>query len=51
MKDTLANGTSIASFKTTLIISEIVITALVLIGFFLIFNKFNKKNNEFKKKI
>lgn len=51
MKDSLTNTVSVSSFKTTLIISEIVITLLVLIGFYLIFNKFNNKNNEFKKKI
>jgi hypothetical protein len=48
MKDTLKNNISVESFKTTLIISEIVITALVLVGFFLIFNQFNKKNKAFK---
>ena len=50
MKDTVVNNISVSSFKTTLIISEIVITALVLIGFYLIFNQFNKKNNTFKNK-
>lgn len=52
MKDTVAqaaNEVSIESFKTTLIISEIVITALVLYGFYLIFNSFNKKNKAFRK--
>jgi hypothetical protein len=51
MKDTLtkaANEVSVESFKTTLIISEIVITALVLYGFYLIFNNFNKKNKAFR---
>ncbi len=48
MKDSAMTDTvSVASFKTTLIISEILITAIVLVGFYLIFNKFNKKNREF----
>jgi hypothetical protein len=47
MNDSL-NAITVSQFKTTLIISEIVITAIVLIGFFMIFNKFNKKNNEYK---
>jgi len=52
MKDTLAaNPTvTIKSFQTTLIISEILITAIVLVGFYFIFNKFNKQNNAFKNK-
>jgi hypothetical protein len=51
MKDSLNNATvTIKSFQTTLIISEILITAIVLFGFYLIFNQFNKKNNAFKKK-
>lgn len=41
---------SVESFKTTLIISEILITAIVLIGFYLIFNRFNRKNKEFRDK-
>lgn len=49
MKDSL-NAVTVGQFKTSLILSEIIITAIVLYGFFLIFNKFNKKNNEFKKK-
>ncbi len=49
MQDTL-NTVSVSSFKTTLIISEITITALVLIGFYIIFNRFSKKNNAFKDK-
>lgn len=48
MKDTLSNAVSQESFKTTLIISEIVITAIVLYGFYLIFNKFNKQNKSFQ---
>jgi hypothetical protein len=49
MKDTsaLADTVSVESFKTTLIISEILITAIVLYGFYVIFNRFNKKNKEF----
>lgn len=48
--DTLSKPTvSVESFKTTLIVSEILITAIVLIGFYLIFNKFNKKNKAFRK--
>ena len=51
MKDSLNNSTvTIKSFQTTLIISEILITAIVLFGFYLIFNQFNKKNNAFKNK-
>lgn len=50
MKDSLSNNISVSSFKTTLIISEIVITALVLIGFYLIFNQFSKKDKAFKNK-
>lgn len=49
MQDTLTNTVSVESFKTTLIISEIVITALVFYGFYVIFNGFNKKNKAFKK--
>lgn len=52
MKDTLTqsgNAVSLDSFKTTLIISEILITALVLVGFYLIFNNFNKKNKAYRK--
>jgi hypothetical protein len=49
MKDTLANNSvSVEQFQTTLIISEILITGIVLYGFYLIFNKFNKKNKEFR---
>lgn len=51
MKDTLTqsgNAVSLDSFKTTLIISEILITALVLVGFYLIFNNFNKKQKAYK---
>ena len=50
MKDSFSNNISVSSFKTTLIISEIVITALVLIGFYLIFNQFSKKDKAFKNK-
>ncbi|MES2618487.1 MAG: hypothetical protein V4613_11450 [Bacteroidota bacterium] len=51
MKDSFANNAvTVSGFKTLLIISEITITALVLIGFYLIFNKFNKKNQDFKSK-
>ena len=51
MKDSFhKNDISIASFNTTLIISEILITAIVLYGFYLIFNRFNKKNDAFKTK-
>lgn len=50
MQDTATNAISISSFKTTLIISEIVITALVLVGFYLIFNQFNKRNKAFRNK-
>lgn len=50
MKDSLTNSeVSVSSFKTLLIVSEILITALVLIGFYLIFNRFNKRNTAFKK--
>jgi len=48
MQDTLKNVVSVQSFKTTLIISEIVVTALVFYGFYVIFNGFNKKNKAFK---
>jgi hypothetical protein len=49
MKDTLSKATvSEESFKITLIISEIVITAIVLYGFYLIFNRFNKQNKNFQ---
>lgn len=48
MKDTVQNAISVESFKNTLIASEIIITAIVMIGFFLIFNQFNKKNKSFK---
>ena len=48
MKDSFTNNNiSVDSFKTTLIISEIVITAIVLVGFYLIFNRFSKKNKAF----
>jgi len=47
MQDSLAHAVSVNSFKNTLIISEILITAIVLYGFYLIFNKFNQKNKEF----
>jgi hypothetical protein len=51
MKDTVANNVpSLSGFKTSLVISEILITALVLIGFYIIFNRFNKKNNAFRQK-
>jgi hypothetical protein len=50
MQDTLKNVVSVQSFKTTLIISEIVVTALVFYGFYVIFNGFNKKNKAFKEK-
>jgi heme/copper-type cytochrome/quinol oxidase subunit 4 len=51
MKDTLhKNEISIESFNITLIISEILVTAIVLYGFYLIFNAFNKKNKAFKMK-
>lgn len=51
MQDTLKNVVSVESFKTTLIISEIVVTALVFYGFYVIFNGFNKKNKAFKDQI
>jgi hypothetical protein len=49
MQDTLelANTVSKSSFSTTLIISEIVITAIVLYGFYRIFNSFNNKQKAF----
>jgi positive regulator of sigma E activity len=48
MNDSL-NAITVSQFKTTLIISEIVITAIVLVGFFIIFNKFSKKTKSIKK--
>ncbi len=50
MKDSFTNNISVSSFKTTLIISEIAITALVLVGFYLIFNQFSKRDKAFKEK-
>lgn len=47
MKDSV-NAITKESFKANLIASEIIITAIVLIGFYLIFNKFNKKQRAFK---
>lgn len=50
MKDSLGNpGITVESFKSTLIVSEILITAITMVGFYLIFNYFNKKNKEFQK--
>lgn len=48
MKDSM-NKVSVESFQTTLIISEILITLVVFVGFYFIFNRFNKKNKAFKK--
>jgi len=48
MQDSLQQAASISQFKTTLIISEIVVTAIVFYGFYLIFNGFNKKQKAFK---
>ena len=48
MNDSLKQAASIGQFQTTLIISEIVITAIVFYGFYLIFNGFNKKQKAFK---
>ncbi|MDP2176385.1 MAG: hypothetical protein Q8K70_10800 [Bacteroidota bacterium] len=50
MNDSL-NAITVSQFKTTLIISEIVITAIVIVGFFMIFNRFTKKNKEHQKTI
>jgi flagellar basal body-associated protein FliL len=47
MNDSL-NAITVGEFKTSLIISEIVITAIVMIGFFIIFNRFSKKNKAHK---
>ena len=44
------NNISVDSFNTSLIASEIIVTAIALIGFYLIFNHFNNKNKAFKAK-
>lgn len=44
------NSITVGQFKTTLVISEIVVTLVVFVGFYLIFSRFNKKNKSFKKK-
>jgi hypothetical protein len=49
MNDSFSNpGITVGDFKTQLIVSEIVVTALVLIAFYFIFNSFNKKNKQYK---
>lgn len=48
MQDSLKQTVTVESFRTTLIISEILITAIVLVGFYFIFNRFNKKNKSFR---
>lgn len=47
MRDSL-NPITVSSFRNTLIVSEIVVTAIVFIGFYFIFNHFTKKNKAFK---
>jgi hypothetical protein len=47
-KDSFPNDISVESFKYTLIISEILVTAIAFYGLYLIFNQFNKKNKAFK---
>ncbi len=49
MKDSL-NPITVSDFRSTLIVSEIVVTAIVFIGFYLVFNQFSKKNKAFKDK-
>jgi len=49
MNDSLSKTESFHSFRTSLIASEIIVTAIVMVGFYLIFNHFNKKNKAFKK--
>lgn len=51
MKDSLQNNNiTVESFQTQLIISEITVTVITLVGFYLVFNYFNKKNKAFREK-
>ena len=44
------NAITVGHFRNTLIVSEIVVTLVVFVGFYFIFTRFSKKNKSFKQK-
>lgn len=44
------NAITVGNFRNTLIVSEIVVTLVVFVGFYFIFSRFSKKNKAFRKK-